>query len=251
MYLYIYDIFLNNKKYNQILANIEGRLNDLDIKGKICRLNLLKNLKEIIDEAVKHGTKTIVAVGDDNTFSKIINYTINYEIVVGFIPMIKNSKIANILGVLPFEKACDIIAQRIIKKIDIGKINTYYFIDTAKISNAKIKIKFKNFEITPLNNNYIFFCNLGLSNNQNFYCNPTDGFLEAIITPYQKNLIFKTKKIEKQSIFPFTKIKVISLNENESASILVDDQFNVKTPAEIEVLHGKLKIIVGGNRLFD
>lgn len=248
MYLYIYENFLNNKKFSPILTKIEARLNELDIKGKVCQLNLLKNLKEIISENVLRGVNTIIAVGDDTTLSKVINYSIDLDVVIGYIPIEKESKIATIMGTLLNEKSCDVIAQRIIKKLDLGKINNLYFLDAVKIFDEKVKIKFKNFEITPLNNNQITFCNIGV-NNQQSHCHPNDGYLEAIITPIQKGWLFKAKKTEKQSVFPFTKIKVNSINE--PVSITVDDKIIVKTPAEIEVLPNKLKFIVGSNRLFD
>lgn len=249
MYFYIYDIFLNNKKFNNILSKIETRLSDLDIKGKICRLNLLKNLKELLEDAKKNGIKTVVAVGDDSTFNKIINVAINLDLTVGYIPLIKTSKIAEILGILPFEGACDILAQRIIKKLDIGKINNYYFIDSAKIINENVIIKLNNFSITPLNNNHIYFCNLGVELlNYQYRCHPADGLLELIIIPEQKKLLFRTKKTAKQSMFPFTKIKVNAVNDQ--ATITIDNKLVVKTPADIEIVPEKLKIIVGTNRHF-
>jgi diacylglycerol kinase family enzyme len=251
MHLYIYDIFLNNQKYSQTLQKIEARLNDLDIKGRVCRLNLLKNVKEIIDDGVAGGVTTIVAVGNDSTFSKIINYAIQHEnIVIGYIPIEKNSKIADIFGLPTNEKACDIIAQRIIKKIDLGKINNMYFLDSAKVENEKVKIKFNDFEITPLEHNIVSFCNLGaLVDNQNHLCNPSDGYLEAIITPIKKSWFFSGKKAKNQSIFPFTKIKVLAVNDQ--ASIRVDDQNIVKTPADIEILPKKLKVITSSDRKFE
>jgi len=255
MYLYIYDTFLNDKKFNQILTKIESRLNDLDIKGKICRLNLLKNLREIIEDSVEGGVNTIVAVGDDTTFSKIINCVINQEVIIGYIPVNKKSKIAEILGIPINEQACDILAQRIIKKIDIARINNQYFVDSAEINprlnrGQKIKIKFKNFEITPIKNNIIRFCNLGaLADNQGYKCNPSDGYLETIITPISKKWLWQAKKIEKQSVFPFTKVKIMAVNN--PIVIKVDEQSIIKTPAEIEIIPQKLKIIVGSQRKFD
>lgn len=250
MYLYIYDSFLNNKKFNLILANIESRLNDLDIKGKICRLNLLKNLKEIISDSVKNGVNTIVTVGDDTTFSKIINCSMGLDVVIGYIPLIKNSKIAEILGIPPFEQACEILAQRIIKKIDLARINNNYFIDSAEIVDQKVKIKFNNFEITPIKNNLISICNLGVTaSGRGYKCNPSDGYLEAVITPITKKWLFQAKKIDKQSVFPFTKIKITAINN--PVMIKVDEQLLIKTPAEIEVIPNKLKIIVGSRRKFD
>ena len=87
MYLYIYDSFLNHKKYSALLARIENRLADLEIKGKINRLNILKNMKEVIEDGIEQGVKTVVAVGDDQTFSKGGNIIADLDAALGSIPV--------------------------------------------------------------------------------------------------------------------------------------------------------------------
>ena len=55
MYLYIYDNFLTEKKYQSLLYKIENRLVDLDIKGRVVRLNILKNMRDVVDSGIKQG----------------------------------------------------------------------------------------------------------------------------------------------------------------------------------------------------
>jgi len=247
MYLYIYDTFLNNKKFNKLLIEIETRLNDLGIKGRFSRISLLKNIDETIKEAVRSDIKTVVAVGDDTTLSKVINFSMNHDITVGFIPVVKNTKISSILGIPYGVKACDVLAQRIIRKIDIGKINNQYFLNNAEVEDENIVIKFNGFNVTPINGNTVNFCNLGLINND--YCNPSDGMLEVIITPHKKSGFFSQKGEVKKSIFPFTKIKVSSADS--PVAIKVDNQNIIKTPAEIKIIPNKLKIITSSQRKFE
>jgi len=52
VYYYIYDSFLNAKKYRKILERIEVRLGVLGIPGKIKRLNILHHQKEAIEESM-------------------------------------------------------------------------------------------------------------------------------------------------------------------------------------------------------
>lgn len=248
MYLYIYDSFLSHQKHASLLAAIERRVTDLDIKGKIARLTILKNVKELVTDAVKSGVTTVVPVGDDQTFAKIINVIAPLDVTLGIIPVDKNSKIARILGVPPRELACDVIASRIIKKLDLGKINNYYFLNTAEIANAKVRINCGTFSVQPTSEHHIIrLCNAGWLNNA-MLSNPTDGILEAIITPIETRWLIK--RILKPTVVPFTKLQ-ITAEEEGGVSILTDEQIILKTPADVEVMPKRLKVIVGTKRLFD
>ncbi|KKQ56205.1 MAG: hypothetical protein US74_C0017G0013, partial [Parcubacteria group bacterium GW2011_GWA2_38_13] len=77
MYLYLYDNSLNSNKYHKLLSHIEMRLTDLGIGGKISRLSPLKNLQDLISDEIRFGVKTIVAVGNDETVSMVINNIVN------------------------------------------------------------------------------------------------------------------------------------------------------------------------------
>jgi len=254
MYLYIYDSFLNDKKYLNLLSRIEARSADLEIKGKICHLNILKNMEEVIDDGLKQGVNTVVAVGDDQTFSKIVNIIAEKDLTLGIIPVNNESKIAQILGIPVGEAACDILAQRLIRKLDLGKINHQYFLDSATITSPHITLHFDTFQISPATKHAVVsLSNLGfLTSNQSVYQNkisiPNDGLLEAIIAPIKTGFFSKNKKINKQSIFPFKKIKITS--QGEPATVTIDQQAVFKTPVEVKIAPQKLKVIVGSKRLF-
>ncbi len=244
MYLYVYDSFLNDKKYSELLTKIEKRVTDLGIKGKIARLSILKNMRELIIDGIKDGVETVVVIGNAKTFSKVIHIVADLNIVLGLIPVDSNNTIARLLGVPPGILACETLASRIIKKIDLGKINKYYFINEACLKSGTIEIDYGNFKIIPTTKkNDIFFYNFS----SNKISNPVDGFLETVITPI-KSTFFGKRKI-KSSIFSFEKIKIKSTSDKQAA-ILVDEQIVVKTPLTIRVIPKKLKIIVGGERKF-
>jgi len=253
MYLYIYDSFLNQKKYVALLNRVENRLADLEIKGKICRLNILKNMNEVIEDGIKQGVKTVVAIGNDLTFSKVVNIIAEMDVTLGIIPVDGKSKIAEILGVPEGEKACDVLAQRLIKKIDLGKINHQYFIDSATITNADAILDFEKFKISPTSKKSIIsICNLGfLTTNQSIYKQrisiPTDGLLEAVIEPIKETFFSKNRNAN-QSIFPFKKILIGS--KAEPVTVTIDQQAIFKTPVKVSIAPKKLKIIVGNKRLF-
>lgn len=247
MYLYIYDSFLNDKKYTDLLIKIEKRITDLGIKGRVAKLSILKNMKELITDGVKEGVKTVVVIGNNQTFAKVINIVADLDVVLGLIP-VEKSKIATILGIPPKINACDILASRIIKKIDLGKINNQYFIHSAEINNSEVVIEYNSFKVQPATKeNQITFYNFADVNSPN--SSPIDGLLEAVITPVKSNFLGKKKSLG-DTVLPFNKIKVTS-QEEEQISILTDEQIIMKTPARISVSPEKLNIIVGPERNFD
>ncbi|MFA6253212.1 MAG: diacylglycerol kinase family protein [Patescibacteria group bacterium] len=248
MYLYIYDSFLSDKKYSDLLAQIEKRVTDLGIKGRIARLSILKNMKELITDGIKSGVQTVVVIGNVQTFAKVINIVAGLEVVLGLIPVENDNKIAKMLGIPPKLLACDVIASRIIKKIDLGLINGHFFVGQAEINDANVLIEYDGYNVRPTtaNNNitiYNFAERCIIPNST-----PVDGVLEVVITP-MKSGVFGKKNIT-GTILPFSKIK-ISTEGEEQVSILTDEQVIMKTPAEISVAPQKLRVIVGPERCFE
>ncbi|MBI3291090.1 hypothetical protein HYZ76_02295 [Candidatus Falkowbacteria bacterium] len=254
MYLYLYDSFLNNKKYNNLLAKTETRLTDLGIGGKIFRLSPLRNVTELLHDELKTGAKTIVVVGNDKTFNQIINIAAKLNVTVGIIPIGPDNKIARILGIGSSEEACNVLSSRIIEKVDLGRANGTYFLSNIMVSNGEITIECENkYRVTPKIKNQVRVCNLRpISAAQGVlggYFNPTDGLLEVFIQPVASGLghIFKRSVQFKESVIPSKKILIRS---KDSISVLTDGQKVLKTPVEVEIIPKKLKIIVGKNRLF-
>ena len=48
MYFYIYDEFVQNKRFEKELLQIENRLTDLGIAGKVARLALFRDVEETV-----------------------------------------------------------------------------------------------------------------------------------------------------------------------------------------------------------
>ena len=73
---------------------MEIRLTDLGLNGKIIRLSGIKNIRGTIQNEIKLGAKTIVAVGNNQTVNKIIGAIIEADIYGDFQ---KNT----LLGIVP------------------------------------------------------------------------------------------------------------------------------------------------------
>ncbi|MDX9893635.1 MAG: diacylglycerol kinase family protein [Patescibacteria group bacterium] len=256
MYLYLYDSFLNQKKHATVLARIETRLTDLGIGGKIFRLSPLRDTDELLKEEIRNGVKTVIVVGNDKSLTQIINLAAKFNITIGIIPVGPDNKIAQLLGVGSTLAACDIIAARIIEKVDLGKANETYFISNITVANNQGGVTIEcedRYKIIPHRQNQISICNLkpifASLPGKTSYFNPQDGSLEILIQPLVSGLfsIFKKAVSLNNSIIPFKKI---AIKGKSSTTIYTDGQRVLKPPVNIEIIPKKLKIIVGKNRHF-
>lgn len=245
MYYYLYDSYLNNKKYYNTLAHIETRLTDLGINGKINRLSFLKNIYQVINEEIKRGVKTVVIVGNDKTISRVINLAADLNVILGIIPVGAENNIAQLLGIPGEEYACDVLSARIIEKMDLGKINNYYFITAIEMTGKHILLECdNNYFINLEDGSNINISNLNICNQ--ITTNPIDGQLDIFIQSIKKGLWRK----DKMSLSHF-KSKKIKINSEKSLPILlIDEKRIIKTPAELQLMPKAIKIIVGRDRQF-
>ncbi len=261
MYYYLYDSFLNNKKYEKILARIESRLTDLGISGKIGRLNILKNSNELVEDEIKGGAKTVVVVGNDKTVIQVLNALAGNKAVLGIIPLGSDNKLAEVLGIPYGEEACNLLSARRVKKIDLGKANNQYFLSNLQIKSNEVELEFeKGYKVIPVKNNEITIYNLAGPEimSQSKFIKPQDGLLETLVEPQRINLPKflnilskprKFKEVGKRSIFPTKKLTVKS-SGSEPVSVLLDKIKILKTPVKVEVAPKKLTVIVGKDRMF-
>ncbi|MDO8581529.1 MAG: diacylglycerol kinase family protein [bacterium] len=258
MYYYIYDSFLNAKKYRKILERIEVRLGGLGVSGKIKRLNILNHQKETIEESIRRGAKTIVLVGDDHGIVQAIDTLAKYDIPVGIIPVgnEENLRIARTLGIPPLDLACEVLSRRTIARLDLGKIASHYFLTSAEVQATTFRCIFprRTFRVEPIvAKATLTVMNLALAplgNEKILRGNPRDGILELIIRDATTSFIdvFRPQKTQKiPSIFP---IQEIELTEPEGAIITMDGWRSVKLPLTVTIAPQKLRVIIGRERLF-
>lgn len=253
VYYYIYDSFLQEKKYDRVLAKIENRLANLEINGRITKMSKLKSIEDNLIEEIGQGVKNVVVVGDDVTILGVVNIIANYDIILGIIPLGYMLEIPKLLGIPSGESACDVLSSRKVETIDLGKVNNKYFISNLNINNNEIEIFCDDhYTIKPAINTCIRICNL--YNNENYtnksFFNPKDSFLDIFVENKYSFIdkIFKKKNICREgSIFP---IKKAIVKTHKSISIMMDPKNILKTPLEITVNPKKLKVIVGKGRVF-
>ena len=243
-YLYIYDQSLGHPREHKLLSKLEAHILELGIKGRIVRLSPLKNLREVVDDAIRQGVQTIVAVGDDATLNQVVTAVVPGRLIVGFIPISTKSNFARIFGLPPLEGAADVVSARIIKTVDLGRANHSLFIDCAEIESPQnTTIGFSQFSIDCVPGASAVIANIGFiwpkSGDSTF--DPTDAKLDL--------LVVNSKGREIATHLPLTAATI--RDRGNSSSVRLDGQFIVKTPVQIDVVPRALKIIVGSDRIFN
>lgn len=247
MHVYIYDSFVNQKKYDGLLARVETRITDLGLNGKISRLSLMTNLRDTISNEIRRGAKTIVVVGNDQTVSQAVNALAGKEIPLGVIPVGNdNNSIAAALGIDSEMAACDVLSARRIEKLDLGVVNNIFFLTKASITTVGSIVEINHdYSIETAERGEINIVNMetGAGGGRGKF-NPQDGKLELYITTGAKKIFLK-KNIS-QSVFTFKQLTII----NAKHALILDGAARVTAPAEVSIAKQALNVIVGKGRRF-
>ncbi|OIO51995.1 hypothetical protein COY93_01955 [Candidatus Uhrbacteria bacterium CG_4_10_14_0_8_um_filter_58_22] len=257
MYFYIYDSFLTLKKYARTLAEVETRLTDLGISGKIGRLSPFTSAKGLIRDEMRRGTQTVVAVGNDETVSKIVESIGGEMITLGMIPVGAPTCIAESLGIPYGEAACDVLSKRVTQRIDLGRVNGRFFLSSLRIPGGRVTIvggdgKYRI--TTPADDCEIVVSNLrsgemlGVDHETaNVPGNPMDGLLDALIMPRMTSLLGRRRPLGSSSVIT---LKRLDISSDEPIDAIADGYHFVQEHLEIDVVPDCLKVITGRERVF-
>ncbi|OGL74023.1 hypothetical protein A3F28_02845 [Candidatus Uhrbacteria bacterium RIFCSPHIGHO2_12_FULL_57_11] len=251
MYQYIYDSFLGQRQYAKVLAEIENRLTDLGIHGKVDRLSPLKSVAEAIDDGVRRGIKTVVAVGNDETLKKVIEVAPNYKVTVGVIPLGSPNRMARLLGIPDGSDACETLSARRAVTVDVGRVNGQYFLSSVSIPGGRVTLDCEGkYRVTPVGAGAVHICNLAAVGGRDLpthISDPCDGFLDAVIEPAEGRFPWRKKSNKAPTILPLRRISVTS---HKPFSALADGRQIRNSIMHLEILPLKLKIIAGKQRMF-
>lgn len=254
MFFYFYDTFINDKKNEGLLSQVENRLIELGINGRIEKLSVLKSMQEMIEDGIKKDAHTVIVVGNDETFIKAMQIVADHDVIIGYIPFDSNSRFAQLFGIPDALEACNILSKRLIKKIDLGQANDKYFISALELPAAEdvqVRCDGKYSVSTVDEKNNLSICNMGTvfsENNAQLY--PVDnGLLNVVITPPGKSglKLFGELKPGKQSIFPIKKAKIEC--KDKTLLAILDQHLKLKMPLQVKIVPKKVKIIMGKDRL--
>lgn len=123
MYYYIVDPqSLNQRQFERVQNQLYSSLSAFRINGEVTRVTSLRTIAQLVESAFARGAKTIVAVGNDETLSEVINEVRGREVIVGFIP-VEFCEAGEILGIPDIETGAKIIASRRITELDLGIVS--------------------------------------------------------------------------------------------------------------------------------
>ncbi len=245
MYCYLYDEYIQeNKRYERELLQIENRLTDLGIAGKITRLALFRNAEEMIRDEIERGVTTVVVLGNDETIRKVIDVVAESEVVLGLIPIGPKNELARMMGIPQGVAACDVLSARRIETIDIGTVNGRKFVTGLTIPNFRAELNCEDrFRITPTAR----YADLEIRNLADI-TNPCDGMFEAVIRAAVKTgwWIFGRSRL-KESVFP---MKSLAIRSEKPISLFVDGEEMIATRFDIGIEAMMLRVITGKARVF-
>lgn len=255
MYLYLYDNFLRQKKYDATIKAIETRLTDFGIAGKIVRLQPFTNTETVIEEERKRGATTVVIVGDDDTFGQILSRAAGCPLPFGFLPVGEANAIASVLGIPVGVAACDVLSRRRKVKLDIGWVSNRnrFFISQLHIPPADITVAYdQKFVVSSKHGGMeLVVCNLQpfvwrQKGKEEYVVHPQDGKLEAFLRPIARKGLFRDI-FEEPSIFPFEEMIVSS-----KSPFIVDTDGDRTKEKKIVIRLAKkhIEVIVGKERKF-
>ncbi len=251
MYVYLYDNFLRQKKYDSTIKAMETRLTDFGIAGKIIRLQNFTDAKAIIEDEIKKGVSGIIIVGNDSTFGHVLSRAATCDVLFGFLPVGSGNQIAEVLGIPVGVEACDILSKRRKVKLDVGWFNNRYFVSKLYIPPSKITVEYdEKFKVSTKDKVELVVCNLQpfewKGKGQIHIIHPQDGKLEAFLRPVTGKGIFKDK-YEEPSIFPFQEMIVSS---RKPFTVEADGKQSKETKIKIKLARKRVEMVVGRERKF-
>lgn len=251
MYHYIYDPVLSEKRYGKFVVDLENRLTDLGIHGRIDRIHPFKSLREAVEEHLKRGGKTVVAVGTDETFKRVLEVVVGKPLTLGYIPISGIAPIAQLLGIPEGVAACDMLSARLTETLDIGRVNGQYFFAAVSFSGKDVSLECEGrYRVELVAGGKVSICNVGLleGDGMQHQGNPFDGYLEAILEPAAASGGFFRKAMPlKQSVLSLRKIIARS---PKPFTVVADGRIlSQQERAEIDIAKERLRVIIGKTRM--
>ena len=258
MFTYVYDNFVTDRRHERMLSRVETRLTDLGISGRIERLTMFKDIREVVEDAVDRGCETIVAVGNDATVARLIDVIGDFDAAFGLIPIGDGPhRVADMLGIPADVEACNILSRRVVQTIDLGRINDHYFLTSVDIPRTRATMTCNSkYDVIPTEDTEVRICNLAhvlaAEEGEGPVSVPRDGFLETVIRPAPRNFFSKLfRRPEEESKPTIVPVRTITLRHHSPFTVIRDGLKLSSNSLKIEILPKKLKVVTGKERKFE
>jgi hypothetical protein len=258
MYAYFIDDWVYSKQQRK-LDHLDLLLTQAGISGRKIGLARLHDLGASIRDCIASGIKSLIAVGDDTTASRVLNQALlqqkeeGFSFSFGIVPMRDTSIIGLLLGISSFKKAADALSANQSKPVDLGLLNKRHYFATAAVFPKKCALGFRSYTVSSMyNDHHISVCNSDIYNQdlnesaKKF--NPHDQVLEAVIA-HRPNISFfdrlrgrgSNDQYIPECIFPVKKIIIKSKQKN--LTVMADTEKQLSSPIEVEVVPNAVDMI--------
>lgn len=239
MYVYLYDKATKDPHYESMLASIETRLIEFGMNGKVERLTVYKDLDRVIEQHVKKGAHTVVAVGDDATLRGAMQACWNHDVTLGFIPL-KKTEWSDRLRLPIGAEAVDVLSKRLTRSLSIGLTKNFPILEACAFTatpDAWIRCD-DQYTITFTQDSVCHIINESTQDIDN----EEHGHTFRIAIAPLKNSRFKKKK-KTESTF-FARSCMIGTSTN-AIPLSIDGVNEIQSPAELTLYRKHLNIVVG------
>ncbi|MFA6018417.1 MAG: diacylglycerol kinase family protein [Patescibacteria group bacterium] len=244
MYCYVYDEALQDRRFERELAQIETRLTDLGIAGKIARLALFRDPNELIRDEIRSGVTTVVAVGNDTTLRRVLDAIGDRKTVVALLPIGPQGAMTELLGMPVGVAACDVLSARIIEELDLGEVNGKRFLQSVHIDHGDFVVHHgKAYTMTPQRKATVEVRNFASPDDAGMQ-SPVDGRLSFIIRLPRFSLFNKKVDI---GIVPFSEMEIMY---ETNVTALVDGERLDGKQFVFRVIPRALRLVTGKSRKF-
>jgi len=252
MYLYVYDVFLKRRQFERPIAAVETRLTDFGLSGKVARLAAFANPRRLVQEEMRNGIKTVVIVGDDTTFAKVVGRIADLGLVIGWIPVGTSVRFAELMGIPYGDTACEILARRRIAEIDVGVVNGRLFVGSVHIPPAAFSFRLDGMFAVKSVDQKMELWVPNLDRTSAFALapsgagNPSDGRLEVIVRPAVRHGLFG-RRFGRPTYLPFHHLTIES---HHPVALEIDGITFKEKRVVITLAPHSLRCIVGKKRRF-
>ena len=281
MYYYILDPRnIPQKDFERNLTELQTLLTEFKINGELARITPLRMIPEMVDNAASRGARTLVVCGSDETFHQALAAVRDLDFTLAFVPFTADSQLGKILGTETVASAVKTLASRRTERMDVAKIGQLLFLSYLEIGlgaqtnqQTGMLALMKLFNSSPVNlklridDSYnvsskvmgalLVNTRIGDHDSHSKIGDPQDSFLDLLLLEkLNKFSILRYKKeilagcYEKISGSTAIRCKKVELLEPLNMRISMNGREVARMPSVVEILPGKLKMIVGKSRTF-
>lgn len=277
----------DGKNFELHQSRLLSLLAEYHVTGETARTTTLRTVEDLVATALSHSVTTLVVVGGDETFSRVMSACHGKQVTLGYIPINSHSETARVLGIRNIDDAVATIAKRRVEVLDVARAGKTHFIShvyfgpaatepvaeehTSFMSGMKkmFTARGEDIQITVDGKYHIGGRFLGGSvvnvRDNSLYpddkpCpvgNPIDGWLDVVLAGkltglqawrYRQQIASRCfELVPGGSVVHAKKVSIVG---PEGMPIYLSGEIIARAPVDIEMTEEKLRVVVGRNRQF-